>query len=306
MPGDFKSRLVLGPEGADVSGGNALKVDSALFDRRPNPDQSHRSTYWQRNTEAGYRLAVKETDRGWRGDTYSVFAVPDSMTVEEAAKRAESETPKGPTSSARDAWRPPLVYRSDISGRLWVVFVGEPYEVLGDWLVFAIGPQGLESRCTVEFRPKTQSAVSLLPPAVGVLDRLLDRVVGSGRNEGTLQPTARIRLEVQHTWGNMALRPWALGQPYNTRAQVDAALAEWANGARQNKRLLEDIRAHYQPAERALAAYYQRTFHRSAADATKYAAYALDVAFRAHFVFHKERTDSLEEQRDSPNPWRAE
>jgi hypothetical protein len=83
-------------------------------------------------------------------------------------------------------------------------------------------------------------------------------------------------------------------------------LAEWADGAQPNKRLLEDIRARYQPAERALAAYYQRTFHRSAAEAAQYAAYALDIAFRAHFVFHKERTDPLEEQEPSPNPWRGE
>jgi len=297
----MKSRLVLRPAALDISGadaltifgGDALAVDAAVFDKRPNPDQSDGSIYWQKNTEAGHRLAVKETNTGWRGDTYEVAAVPDSMAFDEAAKRT----------GANGSWRPPFIFQSNVSKRLWLVFVGEPYQVLGAWSVHAIGSRGLESRCTIEFSSNSDDPVTLLPPAVVALERLLDRTIGSGREEGTLQPTAAIRLTVQHTWGNLALRPWALGQPYNTRTQVDAALAEWASGVRRDKRLLDDIRAHYEPAERALAAYYKREFQRSSTDAAKFAAYALDVAYRMHFVFHRDPDGS--EKAQSSNPWHS-
>jgi hypothetical protein len=67
-----------------------------------------RSTYVQKTGQGGYRLAVREDDRGWRGDTYTVFALPDKMSVAEATVSASSSMRPLET-LASGQWRPPLV-----------------------------------------------------------------------------------------------------------------------------------------------------------------------------------------------------
>ncbi len=119
--------------------------------------------------------------------------------------------------------RPPLIFREKSSGRYWIIDVGEQDEFLGDWRVHVIEPEGIKLRCIVQFRPKAESAVSLLPQPVRELERLLDQTMGEDE-EGSLHPIARLRNNVVHTWANAAQRPWALGVPYNTREEVDAGL----------------------------------------------------------------------------------
>ena len=296
---------MLGFDVEDLSGGDSLVVDDKVIGKHPNPDRDVRSTYVQKTGRGGYRLAVREDDRGWRGDTYTVFALPDKMSVAEATVSASSSMRPLET-LASGQWRPPLVFQREDSTRLWFMMLGQPYEVMGSWSVHAVADEGLRPLCSIEFLPSgNRVPFSLLPQAVRELEHLLNRTIGSGSNEGTLQPTARIRAEVQQTWGNIALRPWALREPYNFREAVDAGLSTWADISTGNRRLLQDIRRQYPLAEAALARYFQQHFGRTPADSRKSAAYAMDIALRMHFVFHDESPRGDDDKSRPPNPWRA-
>ena len=99
---------------------------------------------------------------------------------------------------------------------------------------------------------------------------------------------------------NAALRPWAIQRPFNSRGEADSALAEWARQDKHNLRLLQTVGAQYPAAEAALAGHYQRNFHLRPTDSKRMAAYALDVAYRSHFVFHKDKSDAADGEREPP------
>jgi len=105
--------------------------------------------------------------------------------------------------------------------------------------------------------PDVKTAIDLLPSPVRKLAGLLDETLGSGQNEGTLQPTARQRIAVGHTWANIAVRPWVVQKSaYNTRAEVDANLKKWALGVKSFYKLYLEINRQYPIAEAALEKYY--------------------------------------------------
>jgi len=102
----------------------------------------------------------------------------------------------------------------------------------------------------------------LLPQPVSNLARKLDEALGPGNDEGTLQPTAWIRLGVQHLMANAALRPWALSEAdaYHTSREVDSGLVGWAKGNHARSRLYDEIRKAYPAAEKSLAANYATAY----------------------------------------------
>ncbi len=307
IPPEVKSRLVLQPQWLDISGGDALLADPLVFDKRRDPvEEASRSFYWQRGTQWGYRLVLKETSRGWQGDTYSVFAVPEGMPLEELATRVPYMAPKNEAMPAalEDSWRPPLIFSRNGSGHLWLIDVGQPHTVLGRWSVQSADPQTIQTLCTIQFSAEMlHGPIALLPAQVQNFERLLDRALGSGLDEGTAQPTAQIRLNVRHTWANVALRPWAESHPYNTRAEIDEGLAKWAGGSASNAALLRRLQLAYLPAERSLASHYQKNFHLSANESNEQAVYEIDIAYREHFSFEVHRGD-LDEHAQAANPWR--
>jgi hypothetical protein len=296
VPVDGASELVLGPSDLDISGGDALVADPEVFDKEPKlGDFSHRSVYWQKSSQAGYRLAIDETPHGWRGDRYAVFAVSESTKLDDFITQVSSDLPRRGVVRplAEDSWRPPLVFRSR-SGPLWFIDVGPPSEFLGAWSVYVGNARIPKVSCSIDFRPRSiRRAVELLPPPVRTLAALLDKTIGSGEGEGPMQQTAHLRLEVQHGWANAALRPWALESlpPYNARAEVDASLVDWARKASYNEDLLARIRRQYRLAEPSMATYYRVRFGLSKTESKRLAARALDIMFRANYVFNKERPD---------------
>ncbi len=307
VPPEVKSHLVLHADGVDISGGDALLADLSVFDKRADPTpQASRSFYWQRSTQGSYRLVLKELNRGWRGDTYSVFAVPEDMPLEYLAGRLPDVAPKDRATipAVADSWRPPLIFNRDGSNQLWFIDVGQPYEVLGKWTVQAADPQGIQPLCSIQFASEMpRGPIALLPTQVQTFERLLDRALGPGFDEGTEQPTAAIRLDVQHIWANVALRPWAASHPYNSHAEIDEGLKKWAIGSATNSELLRQLQLAYLPAERSLAAYYRAIFQMSASAAIEQAVYEIDIAYRTHFGFQEDRAD-LDDSARTANPWR--
>src|SRR5262249_18741433 len=127
---------------------------------------------------------------------------------------------------------------------------------------------------------------------------------GPGNDEGTLQPTARQRLHVEHLLGNAAFRPWALSDAdaYNSRNEVDAGLDAWARMNSARARLRKQMLGAYPAAERALAEYYASAFGLQPGKAREVAAWALDLTFRSYFVFHRDE-DRSSSNDIRTNPW---
>jgi hypothetical protein len=159
--------------------------------------------------------------------------------------------------------------------------------------------------CTIQFRPTTKETLRLLPEAVATLAQLVDETIGPGLDEGTLQPTARLRLEAQHVWGNVALRPWAVSEAdvYNSREEVDAGLEAWSTGNRSHLRVYKKLLAAYPAALQALRGYYESTFSLSGDKAQALAQYVLDIALRANYSFTN-GGDYFRYQGVNNNPWK--
>lgn len=280
-------RMVLGANNLDISGGDSLVFESAAFDKIPNSDApAVRSTYWQLKPKYKNRLVVKEANAGWRGDMYSLYIVSEDIKSEEFLADTNGDHRKFvPVIS--DSWRPPMIFWNANLDQYWFVDVGQPFQFLSDWSVYADGQFGVRPICTIQFHPSVTKAIDLLPTAVGELERLLDETMGSGSDEGTLQPTARLRVEVEHIWANAAMRPWVVGDAYNTRDEVDVALEGWSEKGSSYRRIYLKIRNQYPVAERALSLYYQQRFGKSEDEAKRLSASVLDVAFRAHYTFSR-------------------
>lgn len=294
IPLDVRSTLVLQPamqHGADISGGDALTAEQTAFQKIPkhhHDGNDPRSIYWQIKARHGERFVINESAFGWRGDQYTLFSIKDNVTQEKFLEGYNPETQTWAfTPLIAEGWRPPLMMQEKATRDIWAIDVGAPYIFLSDWNIYSIGSDGAKQRCTIRFRPAVETATSLLPLPVQKLAMLLDGTLGSGEDEGTLQPTAQVRIHVMHAWANVAQRPWAIvkATPYNSREKVDAELKNWAHNAKSFHQLYQDIAAQYPKAERALAHYYQTQFDKNADEANGMAKQALDIAFRTYFVF---------------------
>jgi hypothetical protein len=285
LPEEVTSTPIIKPHALGLSGGDALDADPQAFDKLHLPVEL-RSLYWQKDSQHGYRLAVREQDHGWRGDTYTLFAIDSTISPETVLAQLNDRPVPSEARVVEDSqWRPPEIFRLGKGGPVWVLTVGHPASFLGAWTVYVPGMNTLATACTIRFRPNAKRAVDLLPNPVRILEAMLDQTMGSGAGEGSLQPTARLRSEVEHTWANLALRPWARTSPYNSRVTVDRGLEAWASGDAANRKLLRAIQRQYPRAEQALASYYQKSFGKSSQAARSQASALLDAVFRSHYVY---------------------
>lgn len=300
LPANFQSTLAIWPSALDISGGHALKVDDAVFDEI---SETGGTLYWEKVPSSAYRVVVQDTVFNWQGDTFSLYVIDKASSPNDfIADISQNDTTRKLTSIAGD-WRPPLVFHEKTSGTIWFIDVGEPYQVLADWNVFVAEPAGSVRRCSVQFRPSGGKAIALLPKPVQRYAGLLDQTVGSGDDEGTLHPTARIRLEVEHTWANTALRPWVTASHYNSREEVEAGLKGWSLQGASYRKIYQEIQRQYPVAEQSLAAYYRRRFNLSTPKAKALAAYMLDMALRSHYVFHRETVARAKDESLEKSPW---
>lgn len=279
MPDQLGSTVALAPASLDLFDGDGFALDSQVFEKARSDGVS---VIWQSRAGQGVRLAIVARPLGWRGDMHSYF-LADPATSRDDFQRAVARNAALPAREVLSDRRwPPLVLRDGAA--LWLLDMGEPYHFLHDWTVYSLEPDRLAPRCTIRFHPQVEKAASLLPLPVQKLEALLDRSMGSGQDEGTLQPTARLRLAVQHVWANAAVRPWAMAEPHNSRQRVDQGLREWAEGDAASRKLYQEIGQQYPLAQQALAAYYEKTLRRPAHEAAQWAERVLDIAYRAHYV----------------------
>ena len=153
----------------------------------------------------------------------------------------------------------------------------------------------------MHFRPSIEASWDLLPKEVRQLAQMLNEALGDGKDEGTVQSTGHLRSNAAHTWGNVALRPWAVNNADNTRKEVDLGLSEWSRKGKNFFALYQKINDQYPQSEQALAEYYQNQFQLTPEKAKRLASYALDLAFRNNFIFPRKK--SKEENTEAINPW---
>lgn len=278
---DLSSTLIPGPGQADMAG-------SEFFDKLPI--RTGGFLYWQKETHYGQRIVVKTVTHSWRGDWFWLFSLDAAVSEQTAQTSVDIENRAvGKRAAVSESWQAPLLLRDKRNGEVWAVDPGQPFVILGDWSVYALSTAGLRQQCRIKFKQDGRYALDILPAAVRTLARLLDQTMGPGLDEGTLQATARIRLQVRHTFANVAWRPWVQFSPYNDRKTADANLLAWSKVNRKRKKLYDLIQVQYPLAEKALAVYYRKAFAYPTEKAEAMAASALDAAFRSHFVFSVSR-----------------
>src|SRR5262249_23702326 len=130
----------------------------------------------------------------------------------------------------KDSWQRPWLIRDPATGAVVAIDTQHPAEVLADWIVYRNANGAPEAACHIAFRPPVKRTRDLLPTArLRTLAALLDDILGvPARDEGTLQPTARIRVAAAQAWGNVALRPWAIEEPHNSEQEITDGLKQWA------------------------------------------------------------------------------
>jgi len=262
-------------------------------------DTDHNDIYWGRDISNGARIVEVASPVGWRGDLYSLYILDPKVSQDAFLKDEESNAGAHIHASAiGQGWQQPLVFWNRDDDTAWFLSVNGFAEVQGDWSVTVPNRQHskLDGLCIVQFRPGPESdsnafdllhVAAPLPKAVLRLVELLDQTIGSGRGEGTLQPTATLRIQVKRVWANVANRPWALSgnDGYNSRDTVDSELKAWSRNGPSFANVYRKIQKDYPIAQRALSRYYHRRFGVPRVKADSFAKWALDVAYRSNYVF---------------------
>lgn len=284
---DLSSSFVMKP--SNIGGDHAFLIfDAQILRAVPRTTWSRALTYfyWQENPQHGFRFVIDADPVGWRGDLFNVYALPEGVKAEDFSVSASNQV--SIAGGIFSSWRPPLMLRMKNSGMLWGIFVGQNFTPLASWTVFSLAPSGEVKNCTIAFAPPLETTyLDLLPKDVRKLAQLLNGTLGRGENEGTLQPTARLRLDAEWVWANAAVRPWAVHsrEPSNTREQVDEGLLAWSRINKSHTEHFTKMVEQYPRAEKALANYYHHHFHKSPEESATLAKTVLDFAYRTYFRF---------------------
>jgi hypothetical protein len=228
---------------------------------------------------------VAESEAGWRGDRYTYYLADPSVPVETFLVDPQLAQTHGLQPVIHEVWRPLQLLQNSVSGQIWAIDQNEERS----WDVYILDEAGMSARCHIAFMSDVTPAVRLLPKPAQRFASLLAETLGPGINEGTLQPTARIKNQVEKTWANAAMRPWALKRAlHNSRAEVDDGLEKWAMRGPKYRSIFRAIHRQYPRAVASMASYYRTTFGKSPPTAQDMAAQSIDYLYRSYFVFHRE------------------
>lgn len=292
--------LVLRRKDRDISDGDGIWVDSAVFARMDGDERLPMVFHWQREARDGWRVLVVEVPHSWRGSRYSLFLVDGTISPEsfpqiylDAARSPSSQPVEGPPILRpvlyQDSWATPTILRDENSGGLWVLEQGQFVYWQPEWQVHVVSAEGFSLLCRIVFNPDGSVGLDRMPPAVRRFAALADEALGPERDEGTLQPTQDIRNRVSFFWTTLAERPWALtATPYNSREEVEAGLEAWAEGVPGRVRLHQNLLESLEPAENALTDFLRDRFPIDDDAARTFSAYAIDHMLRSYFTFHSE------------------
>jgi hypothetical protein len=282
-------KIILSQDREDISGGHALAADPAAFEAiRPGPAEGSAVIYRRKSAAAAAAYAVADMLFNWRGDEYSLYVLGpgdlDRLTRQLTGRQSGPKDLLEP--ALAETWTPPIVLAGGPAGSDWLIDRGASWDALADWQVHSIGARHLTSLCRISFGLPKGGGLSRLPLEVRALAAAADEALGPGSDEGTLQPTAGIRISVARGWANAALRPWAVrNTPYNSRSEVDRGLDAWARLDSRRGALRDRIARTRRRAEIPLASYYAVHFGKNPASARRLSRAVLDTMLRSYFVF---------------------
>lgn len=293
MPIKFHSTLLLGQDGKDDASTETLysSIEFEVIDIGPGEQ-----VYWGQAQGLDKRLVLVR-----RGDHYWLYLVAPGLAQESFLQHWQEPHPDIQQQQQKNLWHPPFIFRQHKNHQAWWIAKAYSDNALQSWGVY--NARSTQASCLIVFQPSRHVVEQRVPAAVHTLLELLDSALGPGNDEGTLQPTARIRYEVAQRLPNLTLRPWALADDaYNSRKEVDAALQHWAQVNSARARHYRNLQSAYAPAEQALAKFYAQRFGITAAQSQRYAQWAIDVVYRSYFVFPKQDSAKGNTQQ-SFNPW---
>ena len=144
----------------------------------------------------------------YSGESYSLFSIKDEITPDQflpqsgEANNVRQEGVATPTINPLiDDGILPLVLQEKKSGDIWAIDLGPTNVYFNDWQIYLVNTEGIKQPCTINFRPDVHPATTLLPKPVRKLADLLRDTMGKDANFG---------VDVETTWTNALLRPWAL------------------------------------------------------------------------------------------------
>jgi len=237
----------------------------------------------------GFRFVVTQQKMNWQGDFFGLAVVDAALDADQTADLLAGDKKNGAQGVLKDAWQAPWLVRDGETQAIVAIDTQHPANFLADWIVYRVVGGRPEKACSIVFRPSAKRAGDLLPAgAMRELAVLLDDILGvPAQDEGTLQPTARTRLAAAQAWANLALRPWALKEPYNSPKEIADGLAEWTRRSPVYRARYQRLQALLPKAEKDLAAYYQKALEKPPQEAAALAKQALQRAVGASFVFGK-------------------
>jgi hypothetical protein len=277
--------ILLAPD-AHTPDGDEMIVDEAAVQQENGG--RFKALFLQKATQ-GSRFVVSQQKMNWQGDFFGLYLADATRDADETAELLANEKKPDAKTIFKDSWQRPWLIRDPATGAVVAIDTQHPAEVLADWIVYRNANGAPEAACHIAFRPPVKRTSDLLPTAqLRALAALLDDILGTpAKDEGTLQPTARLRVAAAQAWGNVALRPWAIEEPDSSEKEITDGLEQWAKRSPAHRGRHRRLQALLPQAERDLAAYYQKTLGKSAPEAAAVAKQALARAVGVHFVFAK-------------------
>jgi hypothetical protein len=288
----------------DISGGDALVATADHFTDEARQSGA-RHLFWEIRPRARKRIVVLVDRFNWQGDIHSAYVLDSDVSPRELiADLVHPRAERRFKPLIADSWTPPQVVIDRKTDKRWLLVQGSSFYAMSGWTIYAAGAGDFSQPCTVRFMPPVEEAVNLLPRPAQRFAALLSEALGPGTGEGTLRPTARIRAGVESNWGTAILRPWALRDSYNLRAEVDENLQQWAAANPKRRAVHRALMREYPRAERVLAAHYRSHFRLSSRRAAEMARYATNLLFCSYFNFPSSAgLQERQERKPQVNPW---
>jgi hypothetical protein len=258
-----------------------------------------RSIFRQKAPSGRARFVVTQQKMNWQGDWYGLYLVDVALDLEKtsellaAEKEAGGKNPSIKTPGAARlfdrAWQRPWLLRDPKTSQWVGIDTQHPAAFFADWIVYKPAKQDAGIACRIAFRPPAKRAADLLPAGPArKLALLLDTIIGvPAQDEGTYHATDRVHVAAAHAVANLALRPWALEEPYNSAEEIEKGLAAWMQRSPVYRAQYRRAKVLYPQASRALTSYYRRALRKSPQEAAALAKESLARAYGAHFVFPK-------------------
>jgi hypothetical protein len=280
--------ILLAPEGRSGEADDFI-FDENGIEKKDMTAGGLRALYLQRAPADGFRFVVSQQKMNWQGDWYGLYLADAALDADKLAELLSPEIVTATKVVFDRAWHRPWLVRDPATQQIAGIDTQHPAGFLEDWIVYRTSGGTVAAACHIAFRPPVEHAPQLLPAGpLRELAAVLDAIVGvPSQDEGTLQPTARVRIAAAQAWANAALRPWAMAEPYNSPAEIERGLKAWSRRSTIFAAQYRRMHALYPRALTALTAHYRATLRKAPAEAATRAKQALDRALGAHFVFPK-------------------